>query len=66
MVDARHNRVLAFPAGGGPHTTSLPGDTGFRFTAIALGPAGELAALDGETGRVQLIEIIYDADAPGR
>ncbi len=66
VVDARHNRVLAFPAGGGPHTTSLPGDTGFRFTAIALGPAGELAALDGETGRVQLIEIIYDADAPGR
>ncbi len=66
VVDARHNRVLAFPAGGGPHTTALPGDTGFRFTAIALGPAGELAALDGETGRVQLIEIVYDPDAPGR
>ena len=66
VVDARHNRVLAFPAGGGPHTTSLSGLPDFRFTAIALGVAGELIALDGETGRVQLIEIAYDADAPGR
>ncbi|MCK4409975.1 MAG: NHL repeat-containing protein [Candidatus Eisenbacteria sp.] len=66
VIDARHNRVLAFPAGGGPHTTELPGATGFRFTAIAPGAAGELVALDGETGRVQLIEIVYGADASGR
>ena len=66
VVDARHNRVLAFPAGGGPHTTSLSGSESFRFTSIALGAPGELIALDGEAGRVQLIEIAHGSDAPGR
>ena len=66
VVDERHGRILAFPAGGGPHTTSLPGDAGFRFAAIALTPTGELVALDGETGRVQLIEIVYGDDASRR
>ncbi len=63
VIDARHNRLLAFPAGGGPHTASLNGEGSFRMTAVAPGVAGELVVLDGAAGRVQLIETVYAADA---
>jgi hypothetical protein len=66
VVDTRHNRLLAFPAGGGAHTASLSGDDGFRFTAVAVGPAGELVALDGVSGRVRIVEASYGAHGPGR
>ena len=63
VVDERHNRLLAFPAGGGPNTASMSGADDFRFTAIAPGAAGTLVALDGAAGRVRLIEMVYGADA---
>ena len=66
VIDGRRNRLLAFPAGGGPPTASLSGAGDFRFTAVAPGVAGELVALDGGAGRVQLIEIVYGADARPR
>nr|CAI78463.1 hypothetical protein [uncultured Latescibacterota bacterium] len=63
VVDERHNRLLAFPAGGGPSTASLAGEAGFRPTAVATGVMGELVVLDGGAGRIQVIETVYGADA---
>jgi len=63
VIDGRRNRLLAFPPGGGPFTASLSGSDDFTFTAIAPGGAGELAVLDGGAGRVQLVEMVYGADA---
>lgn len=61
VVDGRHNRLLAFPAGGGASTATLPGAGEFLFTAVAPGVDGVLVVLDGTAGRVRLIEMVYGA-----
>ena len=63
VVDGLHNRLLAFPAGGGAYTAALSGGELFRFAAVAAGAEGELVALDDGAGRVWLIEMVYGADA---
>ena len=66
VVDGRGNRLLAFPRGGGAPTASLRGGDDFMYRALSTGWSGELAALDGESGRVLLLEMVYGADAPKR
>jgi DNA-binding beta-propeller fold protein YncE len=66
VVDGAHNRIVAFPAGGGAITASLQGAEGSRLTALAVSARGELAVLDGRAGRVWLIEMVYGADKPRR
>jgi DNA-binding beta-propeller fold protein YncE len=66
VVDGNRNRLLAFRGGGGPHTASLDGGDDFRITAVSSGVSGELAVLDGESGRVRLVEMVYGVDAARR
>jgi hypothetical protein len=66
VVDGGRNRLLSFPRGGGPHTASLSGGGDFRIAAVSPGTSGELVVLDGESGRVRLVEMVYGADAPRR
>ena len=64
VADGRHGRILAFPAGGGPPTAYLAGGDDWVPSALAMGRPGELLTLDGETGRLLIIETVYGGESP--
>jgi sugar lactone lactonase YvrE len=60
VADLRHGRVVAFPPGGGPASAAFGGEgIPFRPSALAIDREGLLAVLDGEGGRIVLIEMVH-------
>jgi len=66
VADSLHDRILAFPAGGGRPTATHRVPDGFELAAVASGHGGLLVALDGGAGRVQFIELVYGGETRTR
>jgi len=59
LNDLGRARVLAYPPRGGAPTASFEGGETFVPTALAIDLEGRLLVLDGERGRILLIEMIH-------
>jgi tripartite motif-containing protein 71 len=59
VSDLRHGGVLAFPPDGGPPSASFDGAGSLSPTALALDQDGRLLVLDGERGRILLVEMAH-------
>jgi hypothetical protein len=60
VSDLRHGRVVAFPPNGGPPSATFGGGPDpLRPSALAIDRDGRLLVLDGERGRVLLVEMVH-------
>jgi sugar lactone lactonase YvrE len=60
VSDLRHGRVVAFPPNGGPPSATLGGGPeALTPSALAVDREGRLLVLDGESGRVLLVETVH-------
>jgi len=65
VADSVHGKVQAFRPGAGEPTASFVTTGRFHPSALALDRDGRLLVLDGESGRVLILEMDY-GDCPGR